>query len=189
VTAFKVSFTSELAGELSTMITATSPSGQMTKENLTQYIAMVDVLTIIDTIYSTLCSYGYQDVCLDAKIQGKVLFLMEMLKSRQAIWMQQTAEFSALLKDLLLAVSLEVKTRELNQSSLSQFFWKMVSYFSGSASEQLDIIDHSVPVGYHLLKDAWRKCIYCKHLNFRSRGSAEVCESCGRAMLVSKPEF
>jgi hypothetical protein len=172
------------------MITAKSPSSRMTMENLTRYKAMVDVLTIIDTIFSTLGSHGYRDFNLNAKIQGKDLFIINMLNSTQSIWIQQTADFSGLLKDLLLAVSLEVKTRELNQSYLCNLFWKMVNLYRGSSgSEQLDIIDHRVPFSYNLLKDAWRKCIYCKHLNFKSCDPAETCEFCGGSMFVSKPEF
>jgi hypothetical protein len=177
-----------LTSELTRQLSSLNPA-DMTTEKLTQFQTKVKVISIMDTIISTLWSNGYRDLCYSAKIEGNMNLLTQMLKSKQDIWIQQTSDFSALLKDLLLAVSLEVKARETNQSSLSKVFKKMLNPFRSSASKQLDVIDHRVSVGYHLLKDTWFKCINCKSLYFRSHDSVKACKSCGRSMLVSKPEF
>jgi hypothetical protein len=180
----KFRLTKQLTEELSSLVPA-----EMTPEKLTQFQTKVKVISIMDTIISTLWSNGHRDLCYSAKIEGKITFLMQMLVRKQDIWIQQTSDFSALLKDLLLTVSQEVKALETNQSSLSKVFKKMLNPFKSPASKQIDVIDHRVCVGYHLLKDAWYKCINCKHLNFRSLGSAEACMSCGKSLLISKPEF
>jgi hypothetical protein len=94
----------------------------MTSGALTQYQTKVKVTSIMDAIIFTLRSHGYLDLSHGNKIEEKVTFLTQMLNSKNAIWIQQNADFSSLLKDLLLTVSLEVKTRELKQTSLIKNF-------------------------------------------------------------------
>jgi hypothetical protein len=185
---FLVNLKFRLASQLTEELTSVGLTEE-TIGKLTQYEAKVKVISIMDTIISTLWSHGYSDVYYSATIEEKLNFLTEMLKSKQEIWIQQTFDFSALLKDLLLAVSEKVKAREKNQSSLGKVFRAVLNPFRGSASKQLDVIDTRVSVSYHLLKDAWSKCMKCKHLNFSSYGSATKCSLCGGSMLVSKPEF
>lgn len=181
----KSPLTSELTEEIKYM--SVTPS-EMTSRALTQYQTKVKVTSIMDAIIFTLRSHGYLDLSHGNKIEEKVTFLTQMLNSKNAIWIQQNADFSSLLKDLLLTVSLEVKTRELKQTSLIKIFSRL-NPFTKSASQQLDAIDHRVSVSYHLIKDSWRKCIKCKKAFFTPLGSPNgACMWC-KSMLISKPDF
>jgi hypothetical protein len=150
---------------------------------LTQFQTKVKVISIMDKIISTLCSLGYRDLCFRPNIGDKSAFLMQMLKSKQEIWIQQTSDFSALLKDLLLAVDLEVKAEESKQSTQTKLFNSR-----RTASQELGIIDHQVSVSYHLFKDSWRKCIKCQVTTFFSLGSPAECKLC-KSVFAPKPEF
>jgi hypothetical protein len=149
----------------------------------------VKVISIIYTILSTLGSNGYWNLSYSATIREKITFITQMLKSKQEIWIQQTSDFNALLKDLLLTVSMDVKTRELKQSSMLTRIFSKMNPFSWSASQRLDAIDHRVSVSYHLIKDSWRKCIKCKNLSSLSLSTPDVCISCKSMLIYSKPEF
>jgi hypothetical protein len=159
-----------------------------TSGELTHWQTKVKVISIIHTIISTLWSHGVHDLCYSAKIEEKIEFLTQMLNSKQEIWIQQTSDFSALLKDLLLDVSLDAKTRELQQSTLLTRIFSRLNPFR-SASQKLDAIDHTISVGHHLIKDSWRKCIKCKNLCFLSLSTPDVCISCKSELIYLKPEF